>query len=245
MVTANALLNGKLLGVSTAEGVIQGTDHWLYYKDSLEDYQGTALLSDRSLFNIAHSLSMMQEDLKNKGVDFLFTVAPNKNSLYGEHMPYYYKMKVTKENNLARLKPVLEKEGVAYADLYDVFKAQEEVLYHQRDSHWNNKGAALAADTLLEALGKEHVSYEGEPYQEKEDFEGDLDKMLYPLAMTPEKQFYFDRQPTYACVGEVESNFDPRITTVNPVKAGSLVMYRDSFGNAILPFMADAYASAY
>ena len=97
LVTANALLNGKILGVSTAEGVIQGTDNWLYYKDSLEDYQGTNLLSDRSLFNIAHSLSMMQEYLEGKGVKFLFTVAPNKNSLYGEHMPYYYQQKVTEE----------------------------------------------------------------------------------------------------------------------------------------------------
>ena len=32
---------------------------------------------------------------------------------------------------------------------------------------------------------------------------------------------------------------------VNPVKEGSLVMFRDSFGNALLPFMADAYSSAY
>lgn len=245
LVTANALLNGKILGVSTTEGVIQGTDNWLYYKDSLEDYQGTSLLSDRSLFNIAHSLSMMQEYLEGKGVIFLFTVAPNKNSLYGEHMPYYYQQKVTEENNLARLKPVLEEEGVAYTDLYRTLKDQKEILYHERDSHWNNKGAALAADTLLTALEKEHMPYEEETYEEKVDFEGDLDKMLYPLAMTPETEIYYDRQTTYAYVGEVESNFDPRITTVNPVKTGSLVMYRDSFGNAILPFMADAYANAY
>ena len=46
-------------------------------------------------------------------------------------------------------------------------------------------------------------------------------------------------------MGEVESNFDPKITTVNPVKEGSLVMYRDSFGNTLLPFFADAYANAY
>ena len=46
-------------------------------------------------------------------------------------------------------------------------------------------------------------------------------------------------------MGEVVSNFDPKITTVNPVKEGSLVMFRDSFGNALLPFLADAYSSAY
>ena len=119
LVTANALLNGKLLGTSTAQGVIQGSDNWLYYKDSLNDFLGVELLSDRSLYNIAHSLAMMEENLEARGVDFVFTVAPNKNSLYGENMPYYDSLKVDEENNLARLVPFLEKEGVSYVDLYE------------------------------------------------------------------------------------------------------------------------------
>ena len=70
------------------------------------------------------------------------------------------------------------------------------------------------------------------------DFTGDLDEMLYPLALTEEKEIYYDKADVFAYVGEVESNFDPKITTVNPGSTGSLVMYRDSFGNAILPFFA-------
>ena len=65
-VTANALLSGKVMGTSTADGVIQGTDGWLYYKDSLSDYLGEELLSERSLFNIAHTLSMMHENLESR-----------------------------------------------------------------------------------------------------------------------------------------------------------------------------------
>lgn len=131
---------------------------------------------------------MMQETLNEKGVQFLFTVAPNKNSLYGENMPYYDSLKVSSDKNLVNLQKYLRQEQVSYGDLYE---------------------------------------------------------MLYPLAMTPEEEVYYDRQTTFAYVGEVVSNFDPKITTVNPVKEGSLVMFRDSFGNALLPFMADAYSSAY
>ena len=156
LVTANALLRGKLLGVSAEDGVIQGTDGWLYYSDSLDDYQGKNLLSGRSLFNIAHSTAMVQADLEAQNIRFLFTVAANKNSLYGEHMPYYDSLVITEENNLARLEPLLEKEGVNYLDLKTVFQNQDEVLYHKRDSHWNNKGAALAADEILAALDQEH-----------------------------------------------------------------------------------------
>ena len=41
MVTGNALLRSRLFGVSSADGVIDGTDGWLYYTDSLSDYQRT------------------------------------------------------------------------------------------------------------------------------------------------------------------------------------------------------------
>lgn len=245
LVTGNALLHGRLLETSTADGVIQGKNGWLYYKDSLDDYLGQDLLSDRSLFNIAHMLSMTQQALEEKGVNFLFTIAPNKNSLYGDNMPYYDKLKVSDQTNRENLESWLKTEKVAYADLYQALMEENEVLYHARDSHWNNKGAALAADVLMDALGKDHDSYEGENYTVRRDYTGDLDTMLYPLASTADDEIYYDKETTYATVEEIQSNFDPRITTVNPVKEGSLVMYRDSFGNALLPYMADAYANAY
>ena len=245
LVTGNALLHGRLLETSTADGVIQGKNGWLYYKDSLDDYLGQDLLSDRSLFNIAHMLSMTQQALEEKGVNFLFTIAPNKNSLYGDNMPYYDKLKVSDQTNRENLEGWLNTEKVAYADLYQALMEEDEVLYHARDSHWNNKGAALAADVLMDALGKDHDSYEGESYTVRKDYTGDLDTMLYPLASTADDEIYYDKETTYATVEEIQSNFDPRITTVNPVKEGSLVMYRDSFGNALLPYMADAYANAY
>ena len=245
LVTANALVNGKFLRTSTAEGVIQGTDGWLYYKDSLEDYLGENLLKERSLYNIAHTLSMIQEYLAEKNVQFAFTVAPNKNSLYDANMPYYDRYKVSDEKNLLNLQKYLGSENVTYVDLYNPLKNKKEILYHKKDSHWNNKGAAFASDLLMTTLNKEHDSYEEETYTVKKDFMGDLDKMLYPLATTVEKEIYYEKPTTFAFVGEVKSNFDPKITTVNPAKTGSLVMYRDSFGNALLPFLADAYGQAY
>ena len=245
LVTANALIRGNIFGVSAADGVIRGSDGWLYYRDSLNDYLGTGQMSERALFNVAHSLAMMQEYVERQGAKFVFTIAPNKNSLYGEHMPYYDSRKVSDKKNLTRIRSWLEKEGVQYVDLYRVLSEQEEVLYHKRDSHWNNKGAALAADTLLNALGKEHLTLTEAPYEVRTDFTGDLDAMLYPLAVIPEEEIYYDGLDRFAYVGEVESTFDPRITTVNPGAGGSLVMYRDSFGNALLPFLANQYGDAW
>ena len=244
LVTADALLRGRLFGVSTEDGVIQGTDGWLYYSDSLEDYLGSRVLSERSVFNLAHTLKLTQEYVEKNGRSFLFAVAPNKNSLYDEHMPYYDKVRAGQVRSMDRLLPALEKQGVHYVNLHELFGEQEEVLYHQRDSHWNNKGAALAAEAMLDALGKTHRSYETAGYTVRRDFEGDLDVMLYPEAVTPEDEIYYTEPFTYEYEGEVESNFDPEIRTVQTGAEGGLLMYRDSFGNALLPFFAQEYANA-
>lgn len=244
-VTGYAYMMDRLFGVSAEDDVIVGTDGWLYYKDSLDDYQGADRMTDRQLFDLAHSLALIKQYAGKNNIDFVFCVAPNKNSLYGEHMPYYYRYFRDEGSNLKGLVPYLETEGIEYADLYGLFSGKAETLYHKRDSHWNNKGAAMAADEIFTALGREHVSYENSQYNVRKDYEGDLDKMLYPAAVTKEEEIYFDSSPQYTYVEEVESNFAPKIHTESDKEDGSLVMYRDSFGNALLPFMAQEYKKAY
>ncbi len=125
LVTANALINGKIFGVSTADGVIQGKNGWLYYKDSLSDYLGTEPMSERALFfNVAHTLSMMQDYTEKSGAKFLFTIAPNKNTLYGENMPYYDSMIVSEDKNMDRIEAYLEKENVNYVNLKEILKVR-------------------------------------------------------------------------------------------------------------------------
>ena len=246
-VTAAALIEGALFGVSADEGVVYGTNGWLYYSDSIDDFRGSNQLNDRALFDIAHSVRLVQTYALGQGIDFAFAISPNKNTLYGENMPYYYQVHVG-DSNLDRITPYLQAEGVNYVDLRSLLEEQHEVLYHKRDSHWNNKGAALASDALLTAVGQPHRDYADEAFTIADDFTGDLDKMLFPSALTPESEVHYDNAPQFDYVTEnVQSNFDPKIQTSSgdAQAKGSLVMYRDSFGNALLPFMAEAYGSAY
>lgn len=244
MVTGYAKLMGKTFGVSSQQKVIVGKDGWLFYKDSLKDFQGTEQMTDRQLFDVAHSLGMIQQYAQKNGIRFAFTIAPNKNSLYGAYMPYYYQPFRKTEGNMERLKKYLQAERVNYIDLYEVFQNQQEILYHKRDSHWNYQGAALAADRILQGLGKQRPSYADRKFTVCADFEGDLDKMLYPSAVKPEEEIYYDPPAQFTYCEEVESNFAPKISTRSD-GMGSLVMYRDSFGNALLPYMAEVYETAY
>lgn len=87
MVTLNAALHTGLLATSPAEKVICGTDGWLYYTETLADYQHKPVLTEEQARETAALLAEMQAYCEARGARFLFTIAPNKNSLYPEHMP--------------------------------------------------------------------------------------------------------------------------------------------------------------
>ncbi len=243
-VTGYALLLGKGFGVSAQKDVIAGTDGWLFYKDSLADFQGTDPMTERQLFDVAHSLSMVQEYAHKNGSKFAFVAAPNKNSLYGEYMPYYYQPFRKNKSNLERLTEYLKAEQVNYIDLYKCFQSDNRILYHKTDSHWNNEGAALAAGKILSGLEKKQPAYTDRAYTARKDFQGDLDHMLYPALPELEEEIYYDPAPQFTYCEDVESNFAPKINTQSDGD-GNLVMYRDSFGNALLPFLAEAFETAY
>lgn len=179
-VTADSEIMGKVFGVSNMDTVIDGKNGWLYYAATRADYLGEDTLSERGAYNVLHNLSLLQRYVEGSGAKFLFTVAPNKNSLYGEYMPYYAGRKVSDRKNIELLEPGFEKEGVLYADLFAVFEDQTETLYLKRDSHWNQKGAVLAYNTMLDSLGREHDNYETVPSIRTKTEYGDLNRMLYP-----------------------------------------------------------------
>lgn len=244
LVAVNARLRSGLFGVSAEDSVIQGKNGWLYYEATLDDYQHKNSVSDRMLFNMAHNMALMQEYTELLGKTFLFTIAPNKNSLYGENMPERYNYTVAEQSDAKRLKPWLEKEGVHYIDLFELFERQDEVLYYARDSHWNQKGAVLVYNTLLDACGIAHETYEDIESEIRCDYYGDLNLMLYPVGAKPEDDVHYEKEFTYVYGREDATVEDTFIQTANPAGSGNLLMYRDSFGNSLLPYMAQHFANA-
>lgn len=243
MLTANALIWSKGFDTSTTDQVVTGKDDWLYFSGTMDDYTGRDLLSDRELKAIVHNLSLMDSYVEFCGGRLIVTVAPNKNTLYNSAMPYYYQKGET--SNLERLVPLLEEAGIEYVDLTETFQNEDEVLYFKRDSHWNNKGALLAYNTIMDAMGREHETYANVPTVTEKDHIGDIDEILYPLAAEPEENIYYSKDWGFDYVNDVTDNMDEWIETVNPDKDGTLLMYRDSFGESILPFFADEYNKAY
>lgn len=245
IITADAWVKSKLFGISNVDSVIVGTDDWLYYSSTLDDHLGRNTLTDWQIAGVVHNLEMIQGRVEQSDADFLFTVAPNKNTLYPEHMPYQYAIKASENFNRDALGEALARSEVNYCDLFATFQDREEVvLYFARDSHWNSKGALLAYDEILDKLEKPHDDYTVVTVDRRKDFVGDLDKMIFPAAPHPEYNYYYGAEERYEYVTATTSVEDALIRTKNPDATGSLYMYRDSFGNLLLPFFASAYGTA-
>lgn len=245
LVSGDALIQSKLFGVSNVENVTVGEDGWLYYTATLDDYLGQNLMSARGVKNAAHNLSLMQRYVEGQGARFVFTIAPNKNSLYGEHMPYYLKRDGERLNNRKLLEPELAKAGISYVDLFSLFEGQEETLYFKRDSHWNQKGAVMVYHALLEQVGYGHDTYETAKFLRLKETYGDLNQMMYPMGGEPEWDYVCQKEPLFSYRTDTKSAEDAWIETANsqiPPDGGSLLMFRDSFGNSLLPLFAGAFA---
>ncbi|MCD8077710.1 MAG: hypothetical protein LUE63_04935 [Lachnospiraceae bacterium] len=245
LVNVDAEIQSRIFQVSNVDTVIAGENGWLYYSATLDDYLGQNLLSERAIYATAHNLSLIQTCVEEQGAKFAVTVAPNKNSLYGENMPYYDSYVVSEEKNADHLQAALAEEGVTYVDLFSLFKEQDEILYLKRDSHWNNKGAVLVYNELLSVLDVSHDVFETVRAVRTKTEIGDLNSMIYPLTSEPEWNYSYEYETKYSYVTDTESVEDSWIETENSQGEGSLLMFRDSFGNTLLPLMANTFSSAY
>ncbi len=242
LVTLNAHLNTGLLGTSPAKDVIYGKNGWLYYAKTLDDYRNHATLTELDIQDVADTLLEIQAFCEGRGARFLFTIAPNKNSLYPENMPSRYIKKGAK-NNYAILEPLLRENGINYADLFSMFSLRDEILYLKADSHWTNYGAAAAHDFLMETLNLAHTKFEDAPYATEAMHLGDLYSMLYPKGTKLEEQQQYDF--SFSHKSEPRSTEDILIETQNPnAQNGRLMLFRDSFGNALYPFFAEDFREA-
>lgn len=243
LVALNAKLQGSIFGVSAEDDVIMGSDGWLYYTATLDDYQHKNSVSERMLYNMAHNTKLMQEYTELLGKQYVFTIAPNKNSLYGDNMPNRYKYIVSEKSDAQRLVPYLEEEGVNYVDLYSLFNSQDEILYYKQDSHWTEKGAVMVYNKLLDYANIDHYDYSDVIPSSANNHIGDLAAMEYASMASAEEELRYIQYEKY--VYENGSSVeDVLINTYNEGGRGNLLMYRDSFGNSLLPYFANEFEKA-
>lgn len=241
-ITAWDSLTANVFDASANDDVLIGPDGWLFYGAAVNDISGANQMTDREIWCAARSLALMQEYAESCGADFLFTVPCGKYTLYPEHAPSY--VTVAQGSNRTRLEAAMAEQGINYVNLYDPFVQQDEELYWQWDSHWHSRGAALAADQIMKAAGQETDYFAG-PFTPVLNHTGDLYEMLYPTGTAREADYSWDPGFTFTYTSNFHSADDITIETENPEASGSLLMFRDSSGRSLYPYMAQSFGKAY
>ncbi len=241
MITLDNVVTAEGFGTSGEKKVIVGKDGWLFFEDTLEDYTGMSPLTERELFGVIKNIQLMDEYCKLNGRDFAFVIAPNKNSVYGEFMPDYGVKSDYKDSE--KVMAVLKQSGVKTPDLFSAINSKNEQLYFKNDSHWNSKGAALGADVINNAFGK-NTNFFGGKFSSQRVNEGDLYGMLYPALRDTEIDWCLEGKRDFVFTGTGKTPTSITITTQSD-NDGKLLAYRDSFGNLLFPYLAESYGECY
>lgn len=152
------------LGVSPRRDVLLGEDGWLSYDGdgSLDDHRGLRPRGEHQRLGWGPFLAERQRWLGERGVRFLFVVAPDKETIYPERLPAGFHVPGAR-SRLDLLVEDLSARGVSCLDLRPALKASkgEDLLYHAHDTHWNDLGAFVAHRELVRQLGLEPLDAGG------------------------------------------------------------------------------------
>lgn len=162
--------------------VILGEEGWYFYNggSSVADYRGQNLYTEEELALIGAKLEAVRQYYENRGIQFAVLLAPNKESVYSEYMPKWY----TKLSPVTRYDQVeqclKERTGIpVIAPKAYYLEDRDLEWYFKTDTHWNEAGAFVAGQMLIDAVGGQAVATEDViiPYEQRD--RGDLAMLVH------------------------------------------------------------------
>lgn len=185
LVRLNSRLDLLVFGDSSSENVVVGKDGWLFYTgpgNPVEQSTGKTNFTEQELSVLAEKLMLAKAYIEAGGGEFVFFIAPNKESVYMDELPDYYPV-VSDYTQVMQLVDYLRENTDIrvvwpYEELMEEKEKSDYYLYSHFDTHWGNIGAYVGARTLARELGMEmpalsELSVEAIPVSG-----GDLTKML-------------------------------------------------------------------
>ncbi len=240
LITLDGWVKSTLFATGSDQ-VIVGRDDFLFLADTAADFTGESAMTDAEIAAAADALAALSARAADYGAKLIVAVAPNKNTVYPDKMPASYR-RSDSPSNLERLHTALEQRGILYTDLAAALTDKETLLYHRRDTHWNGTGALAAYNAIMDTAGIAHENYETYPLITAQDFRGDLDELLYPSADLYDENILpdFDFASRFIYTSNYLTPMDMIITTRGKGE-GKLLVFRDSFGSALIPYLSAAF----
>ncbi len=226
----------------------------------LDDFRRVDPFTESQLRRWRTVLEERRDWLARRNARFIFVVAPNKETVYAEIMPAWI-TRLDRPSRLDQLVDYMRKNSdVVVVDLRPALLSHkaEGRLYHHTDTHWNDLGAFYGYRAIADRL---HESFPAIRPLQRESFElretlvtgGDMARAaglkrdrLEPLMqlinsglaahMAGGGPLIFDRMDV--------AYKDDFVTQCPRGEIASAVILRDSFGELLLPYLAEHFQTA-
>lgn len=264
MMRQHGLMKVRGLGVTSSSHVVLGkkdpsatdpaTGQWLFYAA----YNTMNYSLHRKPFTLEQLetwrrvMEKRQAWLSTRGARYVFVIAPNSQTIYPEFLPDELQgvTHVTRADQL--INHLRAHTSIEIIDLRQSLKIARKThadqrLFHRTDTHWNDLGSFHA---YLDLIAKLKVHYPGITPLRWEQFDvvhkttdgGDLSGVLGGRDFFLEDRIDMVPRAPFVLRVARERHMEPviRSTASDPDKV-RLVMFRDSFGEAMMSYLAEHF----
>ena len=253
---------------SPTEKVIIGKNKWLFFTapNQIVDHQGLSELTEDYLEGWANLLNYRHQWFAERGILYVFVIAPDKKSIYPEYYPAQYPIVYEDNTQLDQFVEYVEVHTDAFIiDLrapilaYKADNPDGELLYYSTDTHWTLTGAFIgyqAMMTEIQAVLPEVTPVSPESFRTVPFPQGLQDNLtimhMEGLAEFLENDYvtlhYVDR--SLLCREIVEYQVSPyhrenfRLQTECAKNTLNAIIFHDSFGFALRLFWSDTFKTS-
>jgi hypothetical protein len=252
-----------------AAGRDQG--QWLYYAahGTMEYHLARRPFKADELEQWRKVLEARRDWLASRGCRYVFVIAPNSQSIYPEFLPDAWRRVGTKSRADELIEYLRKTSAIEVVDtrewLMDFRMQRPDLrLYHRTDTHWNDLGSFVAYRQIVghlkmvlpsdprvasrwdAARWAQHMStlsWDQFDIVTRETEGGDLAGVLGIKDLYREQRIELAPKPPLKLLIQREQHQMGRLVTEKP-DAGlpRLVMFRDSFGETVMPFLAEHFS---
>ncbi|HET6162644.1 MAG TPA: hypothetical protein VFG37_03185 [Planctomycetota bacterium] len=263
LVRWHSLVTLGLLRSSPSTNVVLGKERWLFQANEhvLEDYQCVRPYTDLELGRWTEAFERRRAWLEERGIRYLVVFAPNTSTIYPEQLPDRLRRLGPKSRMDQLCEALRATTPVRALDLRPALLAAKarERLYHTTDTHWNDRGAFVAYTEIVAALtpwfpAERPLPRDAFDAVAQDAIGGDLagqigladeyrEEWLRLVPRAPRRAVFTpsleEQQRHFKVISDMEHVAEVRDGASGLPRA---VMFRDSFGTALLPFLAEHFA---
>jgi hypothetical protein len=246
------------LGVSPTPSVVKGRDGWFFYGEdgSLDDYARTDPLTPEAQANWRDAVERARDWLHRRNIPYVFVIAPDKYAIYPETMPDTIRV-LHRTSRTDQVYDALARSEIAI-DLRPALIAarEQERIYQKTDTHWNDRGALLAYQSIIDAVRRKAPAVP--PAWMRSDFQEvirevdgmDLAGMMGLTRVIRETDLALaPKRPRLARVveppgEELMAQAGRLVTEIPGSSLPRAVIFRDSFVSRLVPFLSEHFSRA-